>query len=379
MKLSSVTRYVCALSATALILASCGGSGESDNTTATPKTGALAGICPDTVVVQTDWFPEAEHGGIYELLGPDATSSKDTGATTGTLTFQGVDQGVQLQIRAGGPFLQTPVVTAMYQDDAITMGYVGTDVALTRYIDAPTIAVFNPLNVNPQVVLWNKANHPTAQGLADVAKSVESIFVYGDPAWARYFVAQGILKKDQVDSNYKGNLLLATEDAAHQGFATSEPYKYANLDTGAIDAGYTLIHDLGWNSYAQNMAIRADRLESLSPCLELLVPMMQQAQLDFIAAPDRTNAIIKAAVVAYDSWWTQTDGDLANCVAQLQALNIIGNGDTPLFGDLEESRVNDFLGKATPILREQGLEIADITATNIVNNDFLNPDISYQG
>ena len=278
-----------------------------------------------------------------------------------------------------GHFLQTPVVTAMYQDDAITMGYVGTDVALTRYIDAPTIAVFNPLNVNPQVVLWNKANHPTAQGLADVAKSVESIFVYGDPAWARYFVAQGILKKDQVDSNYKGNLLLATEDAAHQGFATSEPYKYANLDTGAIDAGYTLIHDLGWNSYAQNLAIRADRLESLSPCLELLVPMMQQAQLDFIAAPDRTNAIIKAAVVAYDSWWTQTDGDLANCVAQLQALNIIGNGDTPLFGDLEESRVNDFLGKATPILREQGLEIADITATNIVNNDFLNPDISYQG
>ena len=82
MKLSSVTRYVCALSATTLILTSCGGSGESDNTTATPKTGALAGICPDAVVVQTDWFPEAEHGGIYELLGPDATSSKDTGATT---------------------------------------------------------------------------------------------------------------------------------------------------------------------------------------------------------------------------------------------------------------------------------------------------------
>jgi hypothetical protein len=106
---------------------------------------------------------------------------------------------------------------------------------------------------------------------------------------------------------------------------------------------------------------------------------MQQAQLDFIAAPDRTNAIIKAAVVAYDSWWTQSDGDLANGVAQLQALNIIGNGDTPLFGDLEESRVNNFLGKATPILREQGLEIADITAANIVNNDFLNPDISYQG
>jgi hypothetical protein len=41
--------------------------------------------------------------------------------------------------------------------------------------------------------------------------------------------------------------------------------------------------------------------------------------------------------------------------------------------------VNDFIGKATPVLREQGLEIADITASDIVNNDFLNPDITFAG
>jgi hypothetical protein len=329
--------------------------------------------------VQTDWFPEAEHGGIYELLGADATSSKDTGATVGTFTYEGVDQGVQLEIRAGGPFLQTPVVTAMYADDAITLGYVGTDVAITRFADAPTIAVFNALNINPQVVLWDAAKHPTAQTLADAAKELKSIYVYGDPAWARYFVAQGILSKDQIDSNYKGNLLLATDDAAHQGFVTSEPYKYANLETGVVNVAYTLIHDLGWNSYAQNLALRADKLDSLRPCLEVLVPILQQAQLDYIASPDRANAIIKAAVVAYDSWWTQTDGDLANGAAQLRDLRIISNGDTPTFGDLEESRVNDFIGKATPVLREQGLDIGDIAASDIVNNEFLNPDITYAG
>jgi len=208
---------------------------------------------------------------------------------------------------------------------------------------------------------------------------VKSVFVYGDPAWARYFVAQGILTKDQIDSNYKGNLLLATEDAAHQGFATSEPYKYENLSTGAVHVAYTLIHDLGWNSYAQNLAIRADKLEPLSACLKALVPMMQQAQLDYIAAPERANAIIKAAVVAFDSWWTQSDGDLANGAAQLRDLHLVGNGDTPTFGDLEEARVNDFIGKATPVLREQGLEIGDITASDIVDNEFLNPDITYKG
>jgi len=356
MKLSSVLRFACAITAVAVISTSCGSSGEIDSAPATPQTGALAGICPENVVIQTDWFPEAEHGGVYELLGADAVSSKDSGATTGTLTFQGVDQGVQLEIRAGGPFLQTPVVTAMYADDAISLGYVGTDVAITRFTDAPTIAVFNALNINPQVVLWDGAKHPTAMTLA-----------------------QGILTKDQIDSNYKGNLLLATEDAAHQGFATSEPYKYANLETGAVNVAYTLIHDLGWNSYAQNLALRADKLEELRPCLEVLVPILQQAQLDYVASPDRANAIIKAAVVAYDSWWTQSDGDLANGATQLRDLQIIGNGDTPTFGDLEESRVNDFIGKATPVLREQGLEIADIAASDIVNNEFLNPDITYAG
>ena len=187
------------------------------------------------------------------------------------------------------------------------------------------------------------------------------------------------MSKDQIDSNYKGNLLLATDDAAHQGFVTSEPYKYANLETGVVNVAYTLIHDLGWNSYAQNLALRADKLEALTPCLEVLVPILQQAQLDYIASPDRANAIIKAAVVAYDSWWTQSDGDLANGAAQLRDLKLIGNGDTPTFGDLEESRVNDFIGKATPVLREQGLEIGDIAASDIVNNDFLNPDITYAG
>jgi hypothetical protein len=107
--------------------------------------------------------------------------------------------------------------------------------------------------------------------------------------------------------------------------------------------------------------------------------MLQQAQLDYLASPDRANAIIKAAVVAYDSWWTQSDGDLANGVEQMRNLNIIGNGDTPTFGDLEETRVNDFIGKATPVLREQGLEIADIAASDIVNNEFLNPDITFAG
>lgn len=365
-------------------LSACGDSSteSSDSaadTVAPTSAVSLADVCPATIVIQTDWFPESEHGGVYQLMGGDAVASKDTGAVVGSLTVNGEASGVQLEIRAGGPFLESPVVTEMYQDNAITFGYVGTDVAITRYADAPTMAVFNALNINPQVLLWDATKHPDAKTIAEAAKSVKTFFVYGDPAWMRYFESQGLIEKDQVDSNYKGNLLLSTEDAAHQGFATSEPYKYANLETGPITTGYQLIHDAGWNSYAQNLAIRKDRLEELRPCLEQIVPIFQQAQIDYINDPTRANAIILETVKTFDSWWSQSDGDVTNGAASQKDLGIVGNGETTTFGDLEESRVNDFIAKATPILREEGLEIADITASDITNNEFLDTSITYQG
>ena len=366
------------------LLGACGGSDtattDAYSDTAVPAIEvSLADVCPATIVIQTDWFPESEHGGLYQLMGDDAVASKDTGAAVGSLTVNGQPTGVNLEIRAGGPFLESPVVTEMYQDNAITFGYVGTDVAITRYTDAPTLAVFNALNINPQVLLWDATKHPEAKTIADAAKTIKSFYVYGDPAWMRYFAAQGLIQKDQVDSNYKGNLLLSTEDAAHQGFATSEPYKYANLESGAITTGYQLIHDAGWNSYAQNLAIRKDRLEELRPCLEKIVPIFQQAQLDYIADPTRANAIILTTVATYDSWWTQSEGDVANGAASQKEMGIVGNGETPTFGDLEEARVNNFIAKATPILREQGLEIADIAAGDITDNTFLDTSITYQG
>ena len=366
------------------LLGACGGSDtattDAYSDTAVPAIEvSLADVCPATIVIQTDWFPESEHGGLYQLMGDDAVASKDTGAAVGSLMVNGQPTGVNLEIRAGGPFLESPVVTEMYQDNAITFGYVGTDVAITRYTDAPTLAVFNALNINPQVLLWDTTKHPEAKTIADAAKTIKTFYVYGDPAWMRYFEAQGLIQIDQVDSNYKGNLLLSTEDAAHQGFATSEPYKYANLESGAIATGYQLIHDAGWNSYAQNLAIRKDRLEELRPCLEKIVPIFQQAQLDYIADPTRANAIILTTVATYDSWWTQSEGDVANGAASQKEMGIVGNGETPTFGDLEEARVNDFIAKATPILREQGLEIADIAASDITDNTFLDTSITFQG
>jgi hypothetical protein len=368
----------------ALTLAACSSSDSAPSDTSVPGTTqliasdvSLADVCPAKVVIQTDWFPESEHGGLYELMGADYAASKDTGAVVGSLIVRGVDTGVDLEIRAGGPFLQIPVVTEMYQDDAIMFGYVGTDVGIKTFKDTPTLAVFSALNKNPQVILWDASKHPNAKSIADIAKEVSTVYVFGDQSFMRYFVSIGAISNNQIDTNYQGNLLLATEDAAHQGFVTSEPYKYSVLDTGPITTGYELIHDAGWTGYSQSLAIRKDRLEEFRPCLTKFVPIMQQAELDYIAAPERANAIIIATTKAYDSFWTQSEGDTSNGAKSQKDLDIIGNGDTPTFGDFEAARVADFISRALPIFREQGLDVIDVTPADLTTNEFLDPTITY--
>ena len=336
----------------------------------------LADVCASPVVVQTDWYPQTEHGGVYELLGDDYTVDAQNGSTTGSLVFQGTDTGVDLEIRAGGPFIESPVVTELFLDDAITFGFVGSDVALSRYGEAPTLAVFNALVINPQVILWNASKHPAVSTIAEIAKEVSAVSVFGDRPYMRYLVSQGVVASDKVDTNYKGSLMLATDDIAHQGFATSEPFRYANLESGAIDTAYQLVHDAGWTSYPQNLAINKLRLEALRPCLARLVPMMQQAQIDFVTSPDRTVATILDVVTQLDTTWSQS-AELANyAVATMKQLGIVGNGDTPTFGDFESPRLDDFIARAVPILREQGLAIPELAARDIATNEFLNPDIS---
>ncbi len=336
----------------------------------------LADVCASPVVVQTDWYPQAEHGGVYELLGDDYTVDAQNGSTTGSLVFQGTDTGVDLEIRAGGPFIESPVVTELFLDDAITFGFVGSDVALSRYGEAPTLAVFNALVINPQIILWNASKHPAVSTIAEIAKEVSAVSVFGDRPYMRYLVSQGVVASDKVDTNYKGSLMLATDDIAHQGFATSEPFRYANLESGAIDTAYQLVHDAGWTSYPQNLAINKLRLEALRPCLARLVPMMQQAQIDFVTSPDRTVATILDVVTQLDTTWSQS-AELANyAVATMKQLGIVGNGDTPTFGDFESPRLDDFITRAVPILREQGLAIPELAARDIATNEFLTPDIS---
>src|SRR5262245_44718531 len=166
--------------AAALVLAACGssGGGSSSGTTAASGAsgggsvgvaGSLKGVCPDTVVLQTDWNPESEHGDLYEMVGDGYTVDAGKFRVTGPLVSKGADTGVKIQVRSGGPAIGFQQVTAqLYSDPSIMLGFVSTDEAISHSVDFPTHAVVAPFNINPQIIMWDPATYPQVKAIKDL-------------------------------------------------------------------------------------------------------------------------------------------------------------------------------------------------------------------
>ncbi len=188
---------------------------------------SLKGVCPDTVVFQTNWWPQAEYGGLYRLVGAkpkiDATKTK----VTGTLVDNGADTGVQVELRAGGPANNyTPSTSLLYTDDTITFGGADLDqVAQISGTGKPVLSVFAPLDLSPVVLMWDPAKHPDFNTIADIGQTDTKVL---------YF--QGATK---FESRYS---TLGFNDAATLDDGTMWPTSYAV--TRLTDADVTRIEEL---------------------------------------------------------------------------------------------------------------------------------------
>jgi hypothetical protein len=149
-----------------LLTAACGGgSGERSSPPTDGSTGVLGSVCPASIVVQTSWQPESEHGALYQLLGPGYAIDTKRKIITGPLVVGGRDTGVQLEIRSGGPAVGFQAVPAMmYLDTSIHLGQVSTDLSVAfAGSGQPTTAVVAPLDISPLAILWDPGAIPRSQ------------------------------------------------------------------------------------------------------------------------------------------------------------------------------------------------------------------------
>ena len=374
--------------ASIVVLAACGDDKKSDSTTAgtTPAGTAvsLKGDCPDEVIIQTDWMPEAEHGFLYQLIGEGYTIDKANATVTGPLIdATGADTGVKVTVKSGGGAQNfTPVTQLLYQDDNVLLGFVYTDEAIQYSAEFPTVAIESGFEKNPQMIMWDPGTYPDVKTIADLGKTDATVRYFGGAAYMDYFKGEGILQEAKVDGSYTGDpsLFIADEGkAAQQGFGSAEPYLYeVELPAWGKPVAYQYINDAGWNNYAQSIATKPDNVTKYSACFKKLVPIIQQASVDYINDPARTNAIILAAVDSFggDFGWTYTQGAADFGVKTMKDDGLVANGADSTLGNFDLDRVSALIELAVPIYTAQGSPPKDgVKAEDIVTNEFIDASI----
>jgi hypothetical protein len=363
--------------------ASGGGAATTASGTAVGGVNSLKDVCPATITIQTDWNPEAEHGHLYQMIGPGYTINADKKSVSGPLVdSKGNDTGVKLEVRSGGPAIGFQTVTAqMYLDQSITLGYVYTDEGVQFSKDQPTIEVFAPFEKNPQMIMWDPTTYPNVNTIADLGKAGVKVLYFGGAAYMEdYLVPTGILQKSQVDGSYDGtpaNFVAAAGKVAQQGFASAEPYIYQNeVPQWGKPVKFQLIHDTGYPIYSQAVSIRAADLQKLTPCLKKLVPIMQQADVDYVNNPANTNKLIVELVQKYNNGWQYDEGVADYAVKTMKDLGLVGNGPDSTLGNMDPARIDKIIGIVGPALASQGKQIKEgLKASDMSTNDFIDPSI----
>jgi hypothetical protein len=295
----------------------------------------------------------------------------------------GKTTGVKVQVRAGGPAIGygRPIAAMYEKPEEILLGFVGTDEAVSQSTAKPSMAVAAPFNINPQIIMWDPMSHPDVKTIADLKEPGVRVRYFQDADYMKYLIQSGQLDAKQTDDTYDGSpsaFIASGGKDAQQGFGTAEPYAYKNLYKEWMkDVAFQYVHDAGWTAYQQSLGVTPANLEKYDSCLKVLVPVLQQATVDYITSPDAANAIIIDAVNTYADFWTYTAGQGDAAVDQMQADKLVANSPDGTLGSFDIERVTKFIETAIPVYSATGTKVKEgLTPADIVTNKYIDPSIN---
>lgn len=386
-----MVRHRLLIASLAALVVACGGGGSAGSTPPPAPRAApgssldLQSVCPASVVVQMNWYPQAEHAGLYRLLGTAPSVDAAQKRVSAELVASGRDTGVRLEVRSGGPAIGFQQVSAqLYLDPAITLGVVATDEAVQNSKDHPTLQVMAPMDLNPQVILWSPDKHSDWKSIADIGRSSATVLYFGGATYMEYLVGAGILRRSQVDGSYDGTpsrFVASGGTVAQQGYATNEPYLYSHeLPAWDKRIEFQLVHDTGYPIYPDAFAVRSADRGRLTPCLRKLVPILQQSTVDYVRDPGPTNRAIVSMVHDLNAAQDYTLNRANYAAGEMKKLKVISNGSNRTIGDFDMARIQKVTEIVGPIFARAGKPIASgLRPEDVATNEFIDPNVGLPG
>jgi hypothetical protein len=117
------------------------------------------------------------------------------------------------------------------------------------------------------------------------------------------------------------------------------------------------------------------RQAEAGPCLERLVPIVQRAQVDLLANPEKTNELIVDLVKQYNTGWVYSAG-LADYAIGNMREDFVTSGPDQTLGNFDTARVQRMIEIVTPIFTAQRQPPKEgLTPEDIATNEFIDTSI----
>lgn len=255
------------------------------------------------VIFQSNWFAQAEHGGLYQAV------------AEGTYKKYGLD----VTVKTGGPQVNGLQLLAVGQVD-IFMGFdIQNYKAWEQGVQAVSVGTF--FQKDPIVVIA----HSDVKTFADLKGKTVLVSTDGQTNWWPWARAKYGFKDEQTRP-YTFNVqpFVADKKIAMQGYLTSETL--AVQKGGVKDAKVFLLADLGYPPYTETVTVLKKTIERNPKMIEAFLKATMEGWKSYLKNPAPANALIKKDNPA------MTDELLAYGLSKIKEMGIVDGGDAVKLG-----------------------------------------------
>lgn len=386
---------VAAVAAVTFIVAGCSSNGSTSAASSSPAATAAAAsnsaasnslasyetglksVCPSTINVQVNWWPSSDDAFLFQIIGPNGTTNTSNNSYSGPIG----NSGVTLSILSGGPAASYQTDTALaYEKSDIYLEMESTDEQIANSAAHPTTAIFAWYQQYPLIFLWgNKSWNFTS--LQQIAASGIKVLALSSGTYVGVFEKEGLLKTSQVDTSYNGTpdqFVAAGGNIIQQGYVDEEPYQlqYETPDWGK-PVKFLLVGNKDYPVYQDNIAVRSDQLAADSSCLKKLVPLFQEASVQYAKSPaSAESAIVKFTNSLEGTGVAVSAGEAAYAYQTQLKYGLIANGTDGVYGSFSTAEEQSAITKLTPVFQSEGVHPkAGLTPADLSTNEFLDPSI----
>ncbi|GAE28217.1 hypothetical protein JCM9140_4427 [Halalkalibacter wakoensis JCM 9140] len=227
-----------------LMMTACGSSTETESTSESVDAPSDDPEPVEETVEMTDvkqvtnWFAQPEHGGLYAALEKGFYE----------------ENGMNMSIDQGGPQVSSIQIVASGQAQ---FGLAqADDILIARAEGVPIVAIGTIFQTSPQGLLFHNS-----QGITDFAdlQGRKGIIQPGIGYWE--YIKEFYDLDDVQEITFTGQFIDFIEDETSftQGYVTQDPF---NFEQQGLDTDYLLIHDSGYQPYANVMFTTEELIEN---------------------------------------------------------------------------------------------------------------------